>query len=376
MTTKFEYSSGVSVTFEGTQITSTSYSGFPSAVIIGDNVTTIGTNAFKDLSLSNVTFNDINVSVLQSIGAHAFDNTKISSIQIPNAVSVIAEYAFANCSLLTTVDIIEGSNLRSLGSHCFYKSGIFANITIPNTVMTLGEYCFYDTSVSLTTLPCSLSTIPAHCFEKTPIPSMKIPSSITHIADYAFNDCTLLATLTFVGSKLQVIGAYAFMNTAFTTVSIPNSVTDIGAHAFDGSSGGKITTVTIHNLSTLKVVADYAFYDNNISSIYLPKTLVEIGDYALANNNLSAITLLGNSLKTIGDYAFANNTSITEISIPHSVAIIGPSVFSGIINDGKVPIKITFANPTTALVVPANSFTPTQLGIIFSVINFVRHGSA
>ena len=379
MTTKFTYSSGIEVTFAGSQITSTSYSGYPVAVDLGSNITTIGPNAFKDISLGTVTFADYETSLLQSIGAHAFENTKLRSIVFPNSLTIVGEYAFANCADLTGIDIKEGSNIRTIGSHCFYKSGAFWDIDIPNTVMNLGEYCFYNTDVSMTTLPCSLSVIPAHAFENTKITTMKIPSSITHVGDYSFasmDNTGVLATLTFVGSKLQVIGEYAFYGNDIATVSIPISVSDIGDYAFTGVgiSSVKLSTLVIPTLSTLKTIGDYAFYDNTLSEAFIPLTVTSIGDYAFANNSFGAsdVTLAGSNLKTIGDYAFANNSAVNAINIPHSVTAIGPSAFFG--TDAN--LVVTFSNPTTSLVISAGTFGHAQLPAVFSIINFVRHGNA
>lgn len=499
MTTKFTYSSGINVTFTGTQISSTSYSGFPIAVEIASNVTTICPNAFKDISLNSVTFIDESTSVLQSIGAHAFENTKITFMDIPNSVSIIGEYCFTNCKYLDYINIIDGSNLRNIGSHAFYNSPNFKSIIIPNSVMNIGEYCFANTDISLSTLPCSLSVIPAHAFENAKITNIKFPSSIVHIDDYAFANNNLLSSVTFTGSKLQIIGAYAFKNSVLTTLNIPLSVSDIGDHAFDSvinhdefnaynnekaiydnnldiyntylsdvsayevylndlsdynvyvnaveaydeylndlsiyeiylnhkslwdaaentsiGSGGNppdvviepaiviepdvvvvepaivtapttivtapvepaIVTLTSLDViipvsSRLKTIGDYAFYNNNLTKIYLPLTLTSIGDHAFANNNFTskAIVLDGNNLKTIGDYAFANNIFIDAINIPHSVTSIGPSAFTNVHAD----LEVTFTNPNTSLVINNGTFGPTQLPAVFSIINFVRHNNS
>lgn len=378
MTTEFTYSSGIKVTYTGSQITSTSFSGYPVAVKLGSNITSIGPSAFKDISLNSVTFVDAETSLLQSIGARAFENTKLVTMDFPNSLSIVGEYAFANCPDLSGINILEGSNLRTIGSHCFYKCGSFSEIEIPNTVMNLGEYCFYDTDVSMTTLPCSITVIPAHAFENTKISTIKISSSVSHIGDYAFASMTnsgLITNVSFVGSKLQVIGDYAFYGNNIATLTLPISVTNIGDYAFAGiGEGGSLTTLHVPLLSTLKVIGDYAFYNNQLTKVFLPLSLTHIGDYAFASNDFEAdaIVLDGSNLKVIGDFAFANNSNINIVNIPHSVTAIGPSAFAG--TDAN--LVVTFTNPTTSLVISAGTFGHAQLPSVFSIVNFVKHGSS
>ena len=374
-TTTFTYVTGVKVEYTGSQITSTSYAGYPSEVELGNEVTTIGASAFKDLSLNTFTIKSSNDSLLQSIGARAFQNTRLTTFTVPNSVTTIGEYAFSDCATLQTMDILPGSNLRTIGEHAFQNDQLLDWIEIPNTVVTIGDYAFNKTDISLITIPYSLNTIGNYAFSDTSLNTIKIPSSVSHIGNYAFYNNAALKNLSIVGAKLQVIGDHAFGLTDISEFTVPNSLTSIGAYAFANLTS--LNKVTISTTSTLKSIGDHAFHnDANVTVFNIPDSLVNIGDYAFAGTGVTVITLGGTStkpssnLKTIGDFAFAN-TGISTINIPSSVSSIGGSAFS------EIPsLELTFKNQTTTLTVDNNTFTTdAELTAMLAIYNFVKHDS-
>ncbi len=90
----------------------------------------------------------------------------------------------------------------------------------------------------------------------------------------------------------------------------------------NASQKGDIEGLDFSGCNQIATIGDYAFYNNQISSLEsLPSNLVYIGYGSFAWNKIEVITL-PTSLKTIGWYAFAGN-NITQVIIPSSVNIIG-----------------------------------------------------
>ena len=179
----------------------------------------------------------------------------------------------------------------------------------------------------------------------------------TSIADYAFNDCTAMTSVT-IPNSVTSIGIYAFKNcSGLTNITIPNSVTSIGSNAFFRCSS--LTSVEIPNSVTS--IKEYAFYDCGLTSVTIPNSVTSIGDSVFSNcSGLTSVTI-PNSVTSIGNYAFYYCTGLTSVTIPNSVTSIGSSAFEntpwynnqpdGLVYAGKVAYKYKGTMPSGTSIV-------------------------
>ncbi|MDO4295633.1 MAG: leucine-rich repeat protein, partial [bacterium] len=111
-------------------------------LVIGDDVTRIGANAFRGQKIFSVDFG----SGVESIGELAFRMSrglgKTEPLKIPGNVKKIEASAFNSSELWAGIELSEG--LESIGSNAFSISGnvVWENIQIPSTVKTIDATSF------------------------------------------------------------------------------------------------------------------------------------------------------------------------------------------------------------------------------------------
>ncbi|MDE5599428.1 MAG: leucine-rich repeat protein, partial [Ureaplasma sp.] len=111
--------------------------------------------------------------------------TSLKSVILPNNLTSIGAQAFKNCSLLNSINLPNA--LEDIGMGAFYKTNL-SNIIIPDTVKKIEQNAFqYCSSLLTVTLPNTLTEITEYAFAYcTSLKSINIPDSITQIGYYSF----------------------------------------------------------------------------------------------------------------------------------------------------------------------------------------------
>lgn len=214
----------------------------------GKKVVSIGETAFKGSDITTVVIGDN----IKSIGNNAFDSCKsLESVVMGDSVESIGNMAFANCDSLKSVkfsaglkdmghmvlgnvkndvDVVfaENSNFKfvdgiiySADMKIMYESLDSADLSdyvLPETVVELKPYAFYaQKELKSIELNNGIKTIPEGCFISCEgLTELVLPNSVT-----------IIDTVIFAGSGI-------------TTITIPASVVKIDEHALI-SDGSEIT---------------------------------------------------------------------------------------------------------------------------------------
>ncbi|MBQ3482843.1 MAG: leucine-rich repeat domain-containing protein [Clostridia bacterium] len=231
----------------------------------------------------------------------ASGDVQVSNVYNGKPVTIIGDYAFADCTGLASITI--PSSIMSIGEGAFEECESLTSITIPSSITSIGDYAFcYCTGLTSITIPSSVTSIGVGVFEDCErLTGITIPSSVTSIGEEAFGDCTGLASIT-----------------------IPSSVTRIDSEAFLGCSS--LARITVENGNTV-----YHSEGN---------CLIETASRTLLTGCKNSVIPTNGSVTSIESSAFSGCTGLTSIVIPSSVTSIGWCAFY----DCTGLTSVTFAN--------------------------------
>lgn len=334
-------------------------------IVLCEGVTSIGDNAFREGSYTNIyvpstlkkvdsgafvncsTGSNVYISDIKSWCEREYDlpNVKklyfneqlITDLVIPDSVTKIVGFAFSGCNNIKTVKI--PNSVKEIGAYAF-SSCNFSSVIIPASVINLSEDSFSGCS-SLTTIAVNVNnpnyaavngvlynkdkTILYLYPRKRTNVVFSVPDTVKTIAN-AFMYCTYLKSVTIPDSVTE-IGDNAFYNcTSLTNLSIPSSVIVIGKSAFYNCT----SLIKINIPSSVNEVGDSAFaYCNALTKIDIPSSITRIGEAVFRNcTSLTSITI-PSTLTEIGKNAFYNCRYLNSIILSEAVASIGEDAFYG-----------------------------------------------
>jgi hypothetical protein len=302
----------------------------------GEPVTEIGASdddewsaAFRDAGLTSVEI----PNTVKFIGEFAFGwNPDITSVTIPASVTGILPGAFPACpNLAITVEdgnphysSVEGilyTNVKDM--YRWWDADYSPQYTDNKEKTVLHSYPSASGSV---TIKDDVTKIGDEAFSWCiSLTSGTIPSNVTEIGRYAFISSYNLTSVTFPSSGTE-IGDGAFVNTGFTSITIPANITSIGDSPFNSCK----------NLTSIVVDADNPNYSSEGGILY-NKDKTTLLDYPSAKGNVT----IKESVTCISSFVFSDNSNITSITIPSGVIEIGSHVFSGCPNIPSITIPST-----------------------------------
>ena len=306
-------------------------------------------SVFKNVRTSLKTVNFEENSQLTSVSPYCFYECRLLSfIDLSKCTQLysIGTYAFTNCKALQTIDF--PPSLTKIYAKAFQSSGL-KSITIPANVDEIVDHAFgYCSSLASITFVegSKLKSIGSHIFVYGKITSFEIPESVTSFSATAIDGCTSIERFTvheknnnFYADENGVLFndgetlIYAFPPTKTGTYNIPNGITTLKTTSFFRS---QLSTVVFPE--GLTTIESYCFTGSSISQLFFSsQSLTTIGTEAFTGcTNLVNITF-NEGLKSIADKAFNGCTNLQNVIFPSTLKTLGGGVFNGCNN-----VKISF----------------------------------
>lgn len=377
-----------------TKIEGTRWSAFAryhvTSVSIPASVTEIGAGAFMNCQyLTQVTFaegsapsfEDAYNSNLNGVFAGC---TALTSIELPAGTTKLGTYMFSGCESLTSVNLSELTQITEIPFSAFERCAL-SSVELPENISRVAQDAFsanyictglddYGDEIRTYTIQDivlneGLIEIGSNAFGGAVITSLILPNSLTTIGQEAFSGCYQLAEITWPDNK-----GFTEINGFDNCTSLPDSIFE--------SLPVTVTSIGYE-----------AFFGCRFSSVSLPGTIETIGERAFAYNyNLKTLTL-HEGLQSIGVCAFnrCNGTDNGEymegllnatIVVPETVTYIGAGAFSVPYNsyyaDDANPgltLKILNRDLTLKDENEDNGFIPILSGVAYATICGYRYKS-
>ena len=377
-----------------TKIEGTRWSAFARyhvvSVSIPASVTEIGAGAFMSCQyLTQVTFakgsapsfEDVYNSDRNGVFAGC---TALTSIELPAGTTKLGTYMFSGCERLAAVNLSELTQITEIPFRAFERCAL-SSVELPENISRVAQDAFsanyictglddYGDEIRTYTIQDivlneGLIEIGSNAFGGAVITSLTLPNSLTTIGQEAFSGCYQLAEITWPDNKgFTEINGFDHCTSLPDSIfeSLPVTVTSIGYEAFFGC---------------------------RFSSVSLPGTIETIDERAFAYNyNLKSLTL-HEGLQSIGVCAFycCNGTDNGEymegllnatIVVPETVTYIGAGAFSVPYNsyyaDDANPgltLKILNRDLTLKDENEDNGFIPILSGVAYATICGYRYKS-
>lgn len=227
-----------------------------------------------------------------------FEETNITSINLPSALIRIGSSVFNGCKYLS-MNLILPKGLISIGDSAFRScSGLTGQLILPDTLEEIGGSVFYECSglTGRLVIPPKITIIPNRAFYGCrALTGLSLHSGITKIDERAFSSCSNMRGELYLPQGIVSLGFGAFSSTKFSgELLIPEGIA---------------------------AIPESCFTSNEFTEIVLPAELMVIHSYAFSNNT---------SLKSIKSYAqdppitqagsFSNHATV-YVDVPNQRAV-------------------------------------------------------
>lgn len=174
---------------------------------------------------------------LKIIGANCFNGGKLKgTLEIPDSVEVIGDYAF-DCASGLTGELVIPSSVKEIGKGAFYGNGFRGKLVIPNGITRIEDETFEGNDFTEIVIPESVTYIGKeaflNCSQMTG--DLIIPDSVREIGDRAFYLCYLKGNL-ILSNQIESIGENAFNGCEFIgQLVLPKTVKSVAKGAFSNN---------------------------------------------------------------------------------------------------------------------------------------------
>ncbi len=298
-----------------------------------------------------------------------YQNTRVTSVVIPEGVTSIGGQAFYRCVRLMSVTLPE--SLVSIGKQAFFFCTSLTSIEIPENVSSIDvgnqiynafSYCQKLTEITVSEQNSYYASYDGVLYNKSMTElllcpagkeSVAIKEGISTIGQEAFAECDKLTSV-IIPRYVRMIESEAFISCEnLKEVTLQDGLTTIGSNAF--SNCPSLTSIAIPN--TVESIGDYAFLDcEALEYIKIPESVTSIGTNICLNpyGDKGPTPIMGYAGSYAQTYAEENGIPFIVIEV-EKAEIIGDYTLNGMPvfthdDEDSVPVKFTYTDGTEEII--------------------------
>lgn len=319
------------------------------SIVIPNAVTKMGTYAFADdTSLKSAKLSTSCPWLKEGLFSEC---NALQSITIPSAVTKMDGYMFTNCKALTSATFEDGTDLIEMGYGASWKNyGLFSDC--PLKTLNLGRWLSYNTEVASRSpfysidalknlnIGKNVKVIDKYMFSYCEgLEEVNLPDNITSVNLWGFRGCSSLKSVR-LSEKLSQVGDYGFAGcTSLDNVTFPASMTSVASNSFSDCTALRKLDLG----QNLLIIGPSAFEnDKALEGIEIPSTLYGLG-VASFKNCTSLPYVEVKSISSVGKEAFMGCTGLKWISLSDKTTSLGENSFAGCSNIAYVKSYATTA---------------------------------
>lgn len=246
---------------------------------------------------------------------------QLVSVEIPSTVLRIQAHAFQKCKRLRQVTIEEGSRLEKIGAYAFAGCSALETLVLPSSIAQIGKGAFFE-CCSLRHL---LFTHLHHGEEKT---SRVFPPAILKISSNTFAGCSDLTVAEFgADSMLEAIESGAFLGCVRLKKGLfTGEIKTLGSYAFAYCS--KLETAVFPQIDALQSIEKGAFmHCASLAYFQLPEPIEHIYERTFYGCSSLKRIKIPKKVLSINHQAFAKCSALMEAVILTGDVTISPTAF-------------------------------------------------
>lgn len=319
------------------------------SIVVPNAVTEMGTYAFaNDTSLKSAKLSTSCPWLKEGLFSEC---NALQSITIPSAVTKMDGYMFTNCKALTSATFEDGTDLIEMGYGASWKNyGLFSDC--PLKTLNLGRWLSYNTEVASRSpfysidalknlnIGKNVKVIDKYMFSYCEgLEEVNLPDNITSVNLWGFRGCSSLKSVR-LSEKLSQVGDYGFAGcTSLDNVTFPASMTSVASNSFSDCTALRKLDLG----QNLLIIGPSAFEnDKALEGIEIPSTLYGLG-VASFKNCTSLPYVEVKSISSVGKEAFMGCTGLKWISLSDKTTSLGENSFAGCNNIAYVKSYATTA---------------------------------